>query len=65
MERARLLQRLAQTERHVAEGKRHPARQEALIAELDQDGHDITDALASSELYGKLRPFIFRTATAF
>jgi hypothetical protein len=44
MDRATLLQHLAQAERHVVEGQRHVTKQEALIAELDQDGHDTTEA---------------------
>jgi hypothetical protein len=44
MDRAALLQHLAQAEHHVAEGRRHLARQEELIAELDRDGHDTTEA---------------------
>ena len=39
-----LLEHLAQAERHAAEGRRHLARQEELIARLDQHGHDTTDA---------------------
>ncbi len=45
MDRAALQHNLAQAERHVAEGERHLARQEAIIAELDRDGHDATEAL--------------------
>ena len=33
-------------ERHIVLGRSHLARQEALIAELDRDGHDTTDAIA-------------------
>ncbi len=45
MQRAALQHDLAQAERHVARGGRHLARQEAIIAELDRDGHDTTEAL--------------------
>ncbi|MGX4771138.1 hypothetical protein ACWAUC_15255 [Bradyrhizobium guangdongense] len=45
MERAILQQHLAMAERHVALGEEHLERQEALIAELDRDGYDTTDAL--------------------
>jgi hypothetical protein len=31
--------RLAMARRHVEQGERHVARQKALIAELDRDGH--------------------------
>jgi hypothetical protein len=44
MDRAVLLQHLAQAERHVAEGEQHLLRQEELIAELDRDGHDTEKA---------------------
>jgi hypothetical protein len=39
-----LLEHLALAERHASEGRRHLARQEELIAWLDQRGHDTTDA---------------------
>ena len=39
-----LLQHLAQPERHVAKGKRHIASQEAMVAELELDGRDTSDA---------------------
>jgi len=45
MDRSTLLNHLAQAERHAAEGNRHLARQEQLIAQLDQHGHDTTEAL--------------------
>lgn len=32
-------------ERHVAEGERNIARQRAIIAQLDRDGHNSSDAL--------------------
>ena len=41
-----LLQHLAQAGRHVAQGEEHICKQEALIAELDRDGHDATYARA-------------------
>jgi hypothetical protein len=40
MDRATLLDHLAQAERHAVEGNRHLARQERLIAQLDRQGHD-------------------------
>jgi hypothetical protein len=46
MNRAMLLQHLAVADRHVAQGEAHLARQEALISELDRDGHNTTDAWA-------------------
>lgn len=39
-----LQQHLEIVERHVAQGKRQLARQEALIADLERAGHDLTDA---------------------
>ena len=45
MDRATLLDHLAQAERHAADGERHIARQEELVAALDRDGHDTTEAL--------------------
>jgi hypothetical protein len=46
MDRDDLIDHLAAVERHIALGRSHLARQEALIAELDRDGHDTTDAIA-------------------
>jgi hypothetical protein len=46
MERAITEQHLAQAERHVAEGEGHVTRQRELVAKLEQDGHDTTEALA-------------------
>jgi len=44
MDRAILKEHLAQAERHASRGKQHLARQEEIIAELDRDGHDTTEA---------------------
>ena len=44
MDPAALQRHLAQAERHAAEGKRLVARQETLIADSHQRGHDIADA---------------------
>ena len=44
MDRAILKQHLAQAERNATRGKQHVARQEGMIAELDRDGHDTTEA---------------------
>jgi hypothetical protein len=46
IDRTILLEHLAQAERHVAQGRTHLARQEALIADLERDGHDTKDASA-------------------
>lgn len=45
MDREIILESLAQAEQNAAQGERHLARQEALIAELDRHGHDTTEAL--------------------
>ena len=39
-----LQQHLAQAEQHAALGQHHITKQESLIAELDRDGHDTTEA---------------------
>jgi hypothetical protein len=44
MDRAMLQQHLAQAEQHAALGQNHITKQESLIAELDRDGHDTTEA---------------------
>jgi len=45
MDRATLREHLNQARRHAALGKHHLARQEALVAELDRNGHDTTAAM--------------------
>jgi hypothetical protein len=44
-DRTLVLKHLALAEHHVDQGKRHLARQEELIAKLDRDGLDTTQAL--------------------
>jgi hypothetical protein len=44
MERRILELHLVQAEAHIAVGKRHIARQRALVAKLERDGHDPTEA---------------------
>jgi len=44
-QRVILLERLALAERRVAEGTRQINHQYRLIAELERDGHDTTDAI--------------------
>ncbi|WP_342737428.1 hypothetical protein [Bradyrhizobium sp. B117] len=46
MDRAILVEHLNQARRHAAMGEHHLARQEQLIAELDQDGHDTAAAMS-------------------
>ena len=43
-ERAALLQQLIEADRNIAEGQAYLTRQEAVVALLDRDGHDTTDA---------------------
>ena len=50
-----LQQHLAMAERHVALGEHHLARQEALIAELDRDGHDTATMRATQRLHRQER----------
>jgi len=45
IDRSTLLAHLAQAERHVSLGEAHIARQEALIIDLERDGHDTKDAV--------------------
>jgi hypothetical protein len=42
MDRALLLERLAQAERHISQGELHLAKQELLITELERRGEDAT-----------------------
>jgi len=46
MDQQMLLDHLKQAEQHVALGKGHVALQQRLIADLERDGHDTTDARA-------------------
>jgi hypothetical protein len=62
MDRALLLQHLAQAERHVAEGEQHLLRQEELIAELDRDGHDTEEARVILDGGDLLRYFVLCVA---
>ena len=40
MDRTLVLEHLAQTERHVAQGVERLAKQEAIVTDLERDGHD-------------------------
>lgn len=44
MDGKQVLIHLVQAERHVSEGTQHVRRQRELVASLDRDGHDTTDA---------------------
>jgi hypothetical protein len=59
LERATLLAHLAQAERYVVQGEAHIGRQEALIVELERDGHDTKDALPFSPPFERLKLSIF------
>ena len=45
MNRELLERSLAQAERHVIQGERHVARQRDLVARLERDGHDTSQAI--------------------
>jgi hypothetical protein len=64
MDRALLLQHLAEAERHVAEGERHLAKQEALIAELSRGGHDTEEARRILDTLRERKSCIYNTAIA-
>ena len=44
MDREHILERIAETERHINLGEQHLARQRQIIAELERDGHDASQA---------------------
>jgi hypothetical protein len=45
MDPGELQEHLAQAQRHVEEGEGHVARQLAIVAELERDGHDTRQAV--------------------
>jgi arginine repressor len=45
MNRELLERSLAQAERHVIQGERHVAHQQDLVAKLERDGHDTSQAI--------------------
>jgi hypothetical protein len=55
MDREQLLQHLAQAEDHVATGIEHIERQQKVIAELERDGHDLTQAKALLDQFEQLQ----------
>jgi hypothetical protein len=55
MDRALLQLHLAEAERHVAVGERNLLRQRYLIATLERDGHDTTDAVALLTSFSELQ----------
>src|SRR5262249_31428811 len=52
MDRSLIEEHLAQANRHVAEGEGHVTKRRELVAQLERDGHDTTEAL---KLLGHLR----------
>jgi hypothetical protein len=48
MDRQQTMEHLALAEQHVALGAKHVARRREIIAELERDGHDATQAWVSS-----------------
>ncbi len=44
MDRTMLRGHLAKAKEHVASGEEHVRRQRELVAELQRDGHDVTEA---------------------
>ncbi len=55
MNRAALLQHLAQAEDHIATSEKNVRRQRELIAELERDGHDIAVARKLLSEFEKLQ----------
>jgi len=55
MDRASLRQHLADIDVHIADGERHILKQERMVADLDEDGHDTKDALAILETLRETR----------
>lgn len=55
MDREQLTAHLKQAERHVNQGEEHIARQIELIARLEADGHDATEA---KRLLGEFRQLL-------
>jgi hypothetical protein len=45
MDRSLIEEHLAQANRHVAEGEGHVTKQRELVAQMERDGHDTTEAL--------------------
>ena len=55
MERKMELAHLAIAEKTVADGERHIQRQEQRVAELDRDGHDTEQALATLATFRQMQ----------
>src|SRR3974390_1172780 len=53
MDREMELAHLAIAEKAVAQGEQHILKQEARVAELDRDGHDTVQALATLAIFRK------------
>jgi hypothetical protein len=55
MDRALVEDHLAKAELHVGEGEAHVTRQTELVARMEQDGHDTSEARASLALFKDLQ----------
>jgi hypothetical protein len=55
MERAMLLNHLAQAERHIDTGEQHVCKQRSLIAKLEKDGHDPAGARQLLEQFEEIQ----------
>ena len=62
-----LKQHLKQAEEHVAVGQKHIARQREIIAELEADGHDVTDSRRLLQLFEEVqcRRCMLQVATGY
>ena len=54
MDKALVRDHLEQARRHVADGDKHVARQRQLVAKLDRDGHDSSEARRLLEQFEEL-----------
>ena len=63
MDQQEIREHLTQAEKHVALGEQHLASQRAIVAQLDADGHDTTQARALLEQYEQLQVCTWRDAT--
>jgi hypothetical protein len=55
VDRAFIEAHLAQAERTISEGERHQARQRELVARLEEDGHDATQARELLALFEEMQ----------
>ena len=55
MDREMTLAHLAKAEKNVVLGERHVEHQEQIVADLDRDGHDTSQALALLAVFRRLQ----------